>query len=388
MDNKDNKKIAAVWGTAMLTAGPPEIPSNPPLRNNTCRQQIRVSKGGKNLRLVLSNEYGGSELVIESIYVSRLKSPESFEILTDSQCRLTFDSSGSIVIPAGKKAVTDTLDFEFGALEDLAITMKLGDVPEVITSHTASRCKAWVAAGDHSSDNGFSEYCEMTSWYFINELDVMTDCETSAVVCIGDSITDGASIQVNSFARYSDRLMELINMTPELSHISVIAKGIGGNAVFGGLGTAFKDRFDRDVLEVPGAGYCVMMIGINDIGFENDDMSGAIIEQYRTFIRKCNDKGIKIFGCTVTPVKGNGYYSELHEKTRLLLNQFIMSEDSGFDGYIDLASAVASKDDPAMLDKDFVSTMWKDNLHLNEAGYRRLGETVFASLHEYIIKEK
>ena len=59
-----NEIWLATWGTAMLTPADEQIPKNPTLENNTLRQQIRVSVGGNKLRLVISNEYGETDLEI------------------------------------------------------------------------------------------------------------------------------------------------------------------------------------------------------------------------------------------------------------------------------------------------------------------------------------
>ncbi len=390
-DNKDSMDVMtektkwiAAWSTAMLTAGDNETPKNPSLSQNTVRQQIRVSYGGEKLKLVLSNEYGKSDLVIESIMISKHGKVSKPDTDLGTQKSLTYNGKKKITIPAGKKITTDELDFEFSALEDLTITMKLGSVPSVITSHTASRCTTWVIKGNHVSDNSYSGAGEMTSWYFINELQTLAEEDAGVIVCIGDSITDGASINANTFARYSDNLMRLARKDSSFDKLAVAAKGIGGNAVFGGLGTAFKDRFDRDVLQVPGVKYCVMMIGINDIGYAQSDVSSSIIEQYKIFIDKCHKNGIKIYALTITPCKGNGYYSELHESIRQKVNKFIKSKDSGFDGYIDTASALASKNDAEKLDSLYASNTWNDSLHLSASGYNQMGKLVYEAFKEFI----
>lgn len=371
----------ATWGTAMLTAGANETPIKPALKENTCRQQIRVSIGGDKIKLTLSNEYGDIPLQMESVHIAKLLDPSSPAIDPATDTVITFEGAENVEIAPGGKITSDEIAFSFDALDDLAITIKFGKFTGgTISSHTASRCTTWIAEGNKVSDEKFEHQETMTSWYFINELDVWAEAGTKAIVCLGDSITDGASSTANSFSRYSDELARRLQENESTKNIAVVAKGIGGNAVFGGLGTACRDRFDRDVLEVPGVRYCIVMIGTNDIGGESEDKSDAIIEEYKTMIKKCHEKGIKIYAGTITPFKGSDYHSELHEKTRLKLNEFMMSEKSGFDGVIDFSAALADPNDPEKLAEEYVS-VWHDYLHPNDAGYRKMGEAAY----EYMI---
>lgn len=386
LTGKDDKEDIwiATWGTAMLTAAAEQTPTKPALANNTVRQQIRVSIGGDQLRLVLSNEYGATDLVIEEIKISRIDNPASYNVRLDTEKALTVGGKSSFTIPAGKRVTTDVINYRFAPLEDLAITMKLGSVPSTLTCHTASRCSTWVVSGNHVSDNNYSGNQEMTAWYFITELDTLADPDGGAIVCLGDSLTDGASVTTNGFARYTDELARQLQADDELNNLSVINMGIGGTALYTyGGDIAGTRRANRDVLGVPGVKYCILYMGINDIGGARTDISQNIINEYKSIIERCHNNGIKIFGCTLTPMKGNDYYTDLHERIRLKVNEFVMSDDSGFDGYIDLSSAVASPSDPAQIDRKYVS-VWNDYLHFNDSGYKFVGKTVYERLKEYI----
>ncbi len=377
----EKTKWVATWGTAMLTAAAEQTPTNPSLPNNTVRQQIRVSIGGEKLRLLISNEFGATDLKIESIKISKIKSVRSPEVDLDTEAALTVDGKTLFTVPAGKKVTTDVLDYEFDAREDLAITMKLGSVPSTLTCHTASRCSTWVVKGDHVSDNSYAGNQEMTAWYFIAELDTLAEEDSGAIVCLGDSLTDGASVSTNSFSRYTDELAKKLQKDPELCHLSVVNRGIGATALYTYGNDSGRNRFQRDVLDTAGVKYLVILYGVNDIGGAQSDISTNIINEYKSMIKKAHDKGIKVYGCTLTPFKGNGYYSDLHEKIRLAVNKFVMSSDSGFDGYIDLSSAVASASDPAKMDSKYVS-VWNDYLHFNDGGYKYIGDTVYNRLKE------
>ncbi len=159
--------------------------------------------------------------------------------------------------------------------------------------------------------------------------------------------------------------------------------GIGATSLMG-WGTAGEARFNRDVLNVPGVKALVILYGVNDIGYAGSDISQNIINTYKNMIAQCHAKGIKVYGCTITPFYNptgaqQGYYSELHEQIRLKVNEFILSPDSGFDGYIDTASAVANPSDAKQMQRQYVS-VWNDWLHFNDTGYKFVGKTVYDKL--------
>ena len=94
-------------------------------------------------------------------------------------------------------------------------------------------------------------------------------------------------------------------------------------------------------------------------------------------IDSCHERGIKIYAGTLTPIKGSDYYSELHEQTRQALNEFIRSDSSGFDGFIDFDAALRDPADPEKLSDEFALGNWNDYLHPSEAGYLKMGEVAY-----------
>lgn len=376
----------AAWGTSMQTVWSSDtIPSEATSGETvTIRQQIRPSVSGEELRFTLSNQYGSSDLVIDSMEIAMLLDPSSYEIDTDTSVTITYEGSTTITIPAGETIVTDSVEFSYSALDDIAVSMEISQMPSTITLHRASRCTNWIITGSHVSDNDWSEASTYAMWYFLAVMDVMADPDCSAIVCLGDSLTDGASITENSFTRYTDTLMELMQADDDLSSYSIINMGVGGTPFLGtydnstGLG-----RVTRDIVNISGVKYCIVLMGVNDIGGATTDISADIITGYESLVEQCHEAGIQVIGCTITPFNGNSYYSDLHEEIRLAVNEYIMSDDSAFDGYVDLASAVASEDDSSKMDSQYVST-WNDYLHFNATGYGLLGSTIYDYLKDFL----
>lgn len=388
IDELENDIWITTWGTAVMPPdGDDKIPSNPKLEGNTVRQQIRVSAGGYKLKLILSNEHGETPLEIEKLTLSLLDDPSKPDVDLDTLVTVTYEGETSFSVPAGERITTDEIDFEFGALADIAITMKLGSVPATLTCHTASRCYTWTVEGDHTEDNDISSFDRKTSWYFIAGLETLAKPDRATIVTLGDSLTDGASISDNSFARYSDELARLLDADEDLSGYGVAAMGIGGTSLYTfNAPIDGSKRVERDVLGVAGAKYLVLMMGTNDIGYSWNDVSDGLIREYKTIIEKCHDSGIKVIGMTIPPNKGSGHYSEAKEAMRQKANEFILSDDSGFDHVIDISSVMASEDDPETMDRKYLSA-WNDWLHFNETGYKTIGQTVYNEIKEFIAKE-
>ena len=364
---------SAVWSTAFSSA-------DKSLGGSLVRQQMRLSSSGDSVSLVISNQYGKSDLVIEGMSIAKLNEWGNYEIDSDTAVTVTYNGDERIVVPAGTKISTDAVDFEFEPLECVGVTMSLSEVPQTITYHESARCYTWFGDGESLTQNDFSNGNTSTSWYFVEEIDVISD-DVDTIICLGDSITDGYGIDNTTLSRYSDYLSELLADDPSLENMAVAAKGIGGDWM-----GAIESRFSRDVLNVNGAKYCVILAGINTIGFMSNNDSASVINQYKTWVDRCHAIGMKVIGVTVLPFKNSQYddtssggsnYENAREPARLEINDFILNSGY-FDAAIDLASMVADEDDPEIMDSKYTN----DYLHLNSTGYELMGNAVYDCIKE------
>ncbi len=370
----EKTKWVAAWGSAMLTANNSEhLPKNTKLDGSTVRQQIRMTIGGEVLKLYISNEYGDTPLVIDGMYVAKLISPYKSDIDTSTTVQVKYNGKTSFSIPAGQSIVTDEIKISFDALEDLAVTTEIKDAPNKVTSHTASRCSIWTASGSHGKDKTLANAETTTSWYFIRLATTLATEDTKVIVCFGDSLTDGASVTTNAFARWPDELARQLQANG-YDNYAVINMGIGATLLRWEMG-----RVNRDILTIPGVDTLLVLYGINDIGKTDRNMASEVINNYKNLANQCHNKNINVYGLTMTPCKGSGYYTDKMEETRLDINKWIMSKDSNFDGYIDTAAAVADPSDTAKMQKSMVS-VWGDWLHFNDYGYKFVGKTVYDKL--------
>ena len=156
--------------------------------------------------------------------------------------------------------------------------------------------------------------------------------------------------------------------------------GIGGNCVLvGGLGPTGSSRYQRDLLGQEGVKWIILFEAVNDLGGAPNGVQTAkrIIDVYKQIIREAHEKGIYVFGATITPFKGSGYYSTDHEKGRSTINQWIRTTKM-LDGVIDFDEAVRNPQDlEAMQSKFLFENDW---LHLNAQGYETMGGCIDLSL--------
>jgi len=200
----------------------------------------------------------------------------------------------------------------------------------------------------------------------------------SAIAVLGDSITDGRGTTTNGQDRWTDQLSR--NLLAHGRNIAVLNFGLGGNCVLrGGLGPTGQSRYARDLFGHEGVKYIILFEGVNDIGGSRDALETAegVKKVWQDIIREAHTRGIKVFGATVTPFKGNGYARGNHEEGRKALNEWIRTGGE-FDGVIDFDAMVRDTEDPERLNPAFLFE--NDWLHLNASGYELMGKGIDVNL--------
>ena len=122
------KEWVGTWGTARQLVEPGNMPPAPGLSNNTLRQVVCVSIGGKNLRLKFSNEFGKEPVTIKGV-----------QIAASTTKTLQFSGKQDITIDAGAEIVSDPVSFNLKPRMEVAITMFFGETSPTITGHPGSR---------------------------------------------------------------------------------------------------------------------------------------------------------------------------------------------------------------------------------------------------------
>lgn len=352
--------------------------------NQTLRQIVHVTLGGSSVRVRLSNAYGKQKVEIAAAKIA-LRG-EGSSITAGSSRALTFGGRTSVTIPTDAVVVSDPVSLQVPNSADLAISLHL---PKAVTAagvHYAALQTSYIGAGDQTEAASIADAATITSWAFLTGVDVMAPERAATVVAFGDSITDGARSTVDANKRWPNILAN--RLQARRKRLAVVDAGIGGNRILHDAASNMRfgvnalARFDRDVLAQPGVKYVIVLEGINDLGHagssapESETVSAEdIIAGLKQMIERAHQKGIKIFGGTLTPFEGTpfkGYYTAEKEAKRKAVNEWIRT-GRAFDGYVDFEKAVRDPDKPGMMKAAYDGG---DHLHPGDAGYTAMGEAV------------
>jgi lysophospholipase L1-like esterase len=372
--------------------------------DQTIRQIVHTSIGGDSPRVRLSNEFGQAPLLVGEAHLALrdADAPEAARTEPGTDRRLTFGGRGSVTVPAGAPAVSDPVALRVPAGTDLVISIYLPRHTPGSTVHAYSFQTNYVADGNVTGRSAIDVAGTMERWYFLSGVSVQPRVpgRASAVVTLGDSITDGSVSTVDANRRWPDVLAERLRASRHTAGTGVLNQGMTGNRLLydpnppagndaedyaAYFGRSALSRFDRDVLAQPGAEYVIVLLGVNDLGHpgtiapESERVSaGDIIAGYQQLIARAHERGLEIFGGTITPFFEDtlGFYSPENEAVRQRVNEWVRTSDA-FDGVVDFDAAVR---DPAHPDRLLPAYDGGDHLHPNGAGLEAMARAVPLSL--------
>ena len=382
-------------------------------RNSTLRQTVSVTQDASVIRLQLSNVFGGSDLPITAASVAYPTngSAGASSIEIGSLQRVTFSGNSSFMIPNGAVVFSDPLNFSVSAKQSIAITLYLagGQASTAITGHPGSRTTSWMATGNlvtAADIAGGTLPQRVEHWYFLAGIDAWLPRSHSALVIVGDSITDGRGSTTDGDDRWPDQLVSRLQANSNgyknsngnsnnndhddgtattAAAVSVINEAAGGNrVVMDGIGPNALGRVDRDVVAQTGVGYAMVFEGVNDIGTADASIislrkvGDRLLAAYDQIVLRLHRVGIPVFGATITPFGGGeqGYDDPAREAGRLRVNEWIRTSGR-FDAVVDFDAAVRDAINGSRLRPEYDSG---DYLHLNPAGYKAMAEAVDLTL--------
>jgi lysophospholipase L1-like esterase len=351
-------------------APPVEAPAGTDFGGLTTREILHATLAGSEVRLRISNLYGTIPLTIGEAHIAVPTGPATIDASTDTA--LSFGGNAAVTIPVGAVVVSDAATFTVAANSNYTISLYTPVSTGPATLHLYSSHDSYIAIGNQVSDGTMSdEYVVGTEVIFASGLDVYGTSGQAGIVTIGDSITEGYGSIFSSDTSWPDDLSDLL--TAHYGSTRAVANaGIGGNTLLTNTGNeGGLARFDRDVLALPGTVEVIEAEGINDLGEAGTNpfpSAADLIAGLKQMIDRAHEKGLVIYGATITPCGGSYYFNSVFEKKRELVNDFIRS-GSAFDGYVDFDRAVRDPTQPTRLMQAFDSG---DHIHPNSFGYRAM----------------
>ncbi len=240
------------------------------LGNRTLRQIVRLSVGGHQVRVRLANTFGDQPIIIATASVAQRDHDEVID--RDGARELTFSGLPGVTIPAGAIVLSDPVDLAVLNLTDLAVSLYFPEATTGSTVHGFAFQTNYISTeGDFTIDAALPVETAMQSWVFLTGVDVDVAAPRGAIVALGDSITDGALSTPDTNHRWPDLLADRLAAVHE-SMPGVLNQGIGGNRIlsdppaeFPFFGPSALARFDREVLALAGVTHLIVFEGINDI---------------------------------------------------------------------------------------------------------------------------
>ena len=380
----DGHHWVGTWAASPMESSGSAFSSAPSFENQTIRQIVHGSIGGTAVRVRVSNDFGSRNLELGAASVGLQQS--GADIRPGTLRTLTFSGEESISIPAGAYVLSDPVELVSQDFSNYVVSLYFPQDTGAATIHSAGLQTSYVSdAGDFTASTGFPVQGTTESIFFLSGVEVAATRGAGVLVTFGDSITDGTGSTADTNQRWPNLLGQRLAAQGRLN-IGILNQGIAGNRVLHDMiGENALARFERDVMSWPNLSHVVVMLGINDIGFseianfpfgdevDNSPISAEqLIAAHRQLIARAKSRGVKIYGATLTPFGGAGYFSEAGEAKRQAVNTWIR-ESGEYDGVIDFDQALRDPLEPTRMREDLHAGDW---LHPNDTGYAVMASVI------------
>jgi lysophospholipase L1-like esterase len=358
--------------------------------NQTVRVIVTPHYAGTELRIHLSNRFGSGPVTFGTASVGRRGAGGG--VVGGTNRPLSFGGSSQVTVAPGTDVVSDPVSLTFRRFQELAVSLFVAGASGDATEHVAGDETTYFTAPgtpDATAVDGAATFTMTTTRTpFVDGLDVLAPGSVSALVAVGDSITDGIesfvvpatqSAAIDSNTRYTDYLSRRLGSA---SKLSVVNAGLSGNQLLDETapeaGPSGLSRLQNDVLDVPGVSDVIVEEGINDLG---QGASAADLETgLTTAVSQLHAAGLNVLVGTIMPVGGvtiPSYGAPAVEANRQTVNDWLRSGASGADGIVDFDGALRNPASPSALLPRYDSG---DHVHPSGAGYKEMSTAVDPAL--------
>ena len=385
----------ASWAAApsdAVTIGDPNLDPALVLGRQSFRMIVTPHRGGTSIRVHLTNRFGHTTTTFNHVTVG--EQANGAALVPGSVRQVTFGGKASVSVKAGEDAVSDPIPFAVTAFRPVAISYYVAGSALLPTEHfNANQASYFTAplAGDKADAVAAAGYGnKITSWYFVDGLDVSAPASVGTLVAFGDSITDGfvtdmptlvpaSRVQNDANVRYPDLLQHRLDAAG--IPLTTVDEGISGNRVLAAgaipqFGPAAVNRIDADGASVPGVTNAIILEGINDLGIPPWPSATAMEAGYTKLIAALHAKGIHVLLGTIMPsgkaILDGPITAPFIERARQQVNAWIRAQHLS-DGIVDFDAAMRDPANPSNLDPAYADG---DNLHPNPAGYQAMANAV------------
>ncbi len=373
------------WVTAW-EAAPQSIPQGPAvpsyrraplLGRQTLRMIVVPELSGGSLRLRLSNRWGDRPLPVAAAGIGAVA--RGAALVPGTLRALRFSGHAGVVVPPHGAVWSDALAWPLRAGHAVALSLYLRRPVLPTTWHRlAGQVQYLSTSGDQVDDPGAAAFRgRLTSYLWLDRIDVRAAPGAAALVAIGDSITDGMRSTLNARRSWPQQLAARLRARG-VRGLAVLNAGISGNRLLSDSacwGPALRERFGRDALHLSGVRAVVVLIGINDIDFAATPRrrgldcdaphravrASQLQRALAALAARAHRHGLLVYGATLPPAS----LPPPREALRTRLDAWIRASRD-FDGVIDFDAVLRDPADPHRMRPRFDSG---DHLHPSDAGY-------------------
>lgn len=343
--------------------------------NQTVRYVVPIGISGSKVQIVLSNQFGNEDLVLDKVMIGTIEKDDS--IKQEKLALVTYNNSKKIIIPKGEDITCDVLDYRILSGEELGISIYIKNKVRIRSGGSNLGRRYLSIEGDYTEyknipkpateinepKNGL-DYFTIPTVDIIKKINVYTKSEAYCIAAFGDSITAMDYWRKPLAERLQNKYQGLV---------TVLNYGIIGNRLLyptglrglhGVFGEAGEKRILEDGLKIKGLKYIILLEGSNDLiqpgvcaPLSQQVSANEIIDAYKRIIRKTYEHGIRVIGGTIPPFCGpDQTYWDDAENNRNIINQWIRKSDE-FYAVIDFDMILADEVDKKRI---------KDGLHLGD----------------------
>ncbi|MFE6861714.1 GDSL-type esterase/lipase family protein [Nocardia sp. NPDC057668] len=357
----------------------------------TYRVVVTPHRGGRQVRIKLTNRFRPLPLTVGRVTVAGQTAGAGVEAATLRP--VTFGGRAGVTVEPGGELLSDPVEFASTAWESLAVSVYLPGPAPALSGHFNGNATSYYTApgsGDSAADvTGAAYGLTTTSAPLVSAVEVTAGTAVSAVVALGDSITDGYvsadylgvpqhSGILDADARYPDFLQRRIDAAG--LPLVVLNAGISGNelvddGIIPMFGPGLVSRLDSDVLAQTAVSDVIVLAGINDLDSPLGTDYDGLVAGYTALIARLHAAGLRVHLGTLTPAGDSLIGDTLAPRQnpiRLRVNDWIRAQRLS-DSVIDFAAALQDPADPDRLDPRYAGP---DLLHPNPAGYHAMAEVV------------
>lgn len=346
-------------------------------QDETLRQAVRISLGGDEFRLCLSNAYNPEPVTIDAVHLARRD--RGSRLVTGSDRAVTFGGQTEITLAPNARVLSDPIQLTAPSGAELLVSLHVAGRSFGAGVHYDTLQAVYAVRGNQTAAELYPDDARKVSgWVFLSGISVRASARADSLVVLGDSLTDGACSTFDANRRWPDQLTDRLNAARRAR--GVVNAGISGNCLLTDPTRWLSDgesalaRLERDVFATPGVSALLVLEGTNDIGTHAVDPSrvGALIAALQQVAARGHERGLKVYCGTLLPFSGAGYFSAEKEAQRLALNAWIRASTC-FDGVVDFDQVMRDPTHPQRLRTDYDSG---DHLHANDVGYGAMARAV------------